>query len=104
MKLEPTYTSVGSLFAYKPMFFIPKYQRAYAWNIEFNQEVQRVITPVEVLRLSKADHPFYKDLIRDMNPSPSRDSHKTCPKSGKALCVWLGRCFPSSQMERKNWG
>jgi hypothetical protein len=175
MKLEPTYTSVGSLFAYKPMFFIPKYQRAYAWNsesvsdfvkdlktcfekrksnlpinhffggilsvkhsvpgtinqheyeiidgqqriatftllvtclinfyqdlateaqnsgntnnlsiivgrneklseryIEFNQEVQRVITPVEVLRLSKADHPFYKDLIRDMNPSPSRDSH-----------------------------
>ncbi len=43
--------------------------------IEFNQEVQRVITPVEVLRLSKADHPFYKDLIRDMNPSPSRDSH-----------------------------
>jgi hypothetical protein len=175
MKIEPTYTSVGSLFAYKPMFFIPKYQRAYAWNsesvsdfvkdlktcfekrksnlpinhffggilsvkhsvpgtinqheyeiidgqqriatftllvtcliqiykeletaaenagntnnlsiivgrneklsgryIEFNQEVQRVITPVEVLRLSKADHPFYKDLIRDMNPSPSRDSH-----------------------------
>ncbi|MBD2311279.1 DUF262 domain-containing protein [Desertifilum sp. FACHB-1129] len=43
--------------------------------IEFNQEVQRVITPVEVLRLSKADHPFYKDLIRDMNPLPSRDSH-----------------------------
>lgn len=43
--------------------------------IEFNQEVQRVITPVEVLKLSKADHPFYKDLIRDMNPSPSRDSH-----------------------------
>jgi uncharacterized protein with ParB-like and HNH nuclease domain len=34
MKLEPTYTSVGSLFAYKPMFFIPKYQRAYAWNSE----------------------------------------------------------------------
>lgn len=34
MKIEPTYTSVGSLFEYRPMFFIPKYQRAYAWSAE----------------------------------------------------------------------
>ncbi|MEH1925030.1 DUF262 domain-containing protein [Nostoc sp.] len=34
MKIEPTYTSVGSLFEYRPMFFIPKYQRAYAWSSE----------------------------------------------------------------------
>lgn len=34
MNLEPTYTSVGSLFRYRPMFFIPKYQRAYAWDPE----------------------------------------------------------------------
>ncbi len=34
MHIEPTYTSVGSLFQYRPMFFIPKYQRAYAWNSE----------------------------------------------------------------------
>jgi uncharacterized protein with ParB-like and HNH nuclease domain len=166
MNIEPAYTSVGSLFAYKPMFFIPKYQRAYAWNpesvsdfvkdlkkcfdkrksnspinhffggilsvkysvpgavnqhkyeiidgqqriatftllvaclleiyrnlkteaenskdtnnaliiqgridklserfIEFNQEVQRVTTPVQVLELSKADHSFYKELISNI--------------------------------------
>lgn len=34
MKIEPTYTSVGSIFEYRPMFFIPKYQRAYAWSSE----------------------------------------------------------------------
>ena len=34
MDLNPAYTSVGSLFKNKPMFFIPKYQRAYAWEIE----------------------------------------------------------------------
>jgi Uncharacterized conserved protein len=176
MDLNPTYTSVGSLFENKPMFFIPKYQRAYAWEtesikdfikdlktcflkrkaqdaishfwggilsveypvqgvvkqhqyeiidgqqraatftilmacivkmykellheatssgdttnelvlkkriedfsnrfIEFNQEVQRHTTTVEVLKLSKPDHNFYRDLIREKNPSPLRDSHK----------------------------
>lgn len=175
MNIDPAYTSIGSLFAYKPMFFIPKYQRAYAWDtesvsdftkdlkkcfekrksnspvnhffggilsvkhsvpgtvnqhkyeiidgqqriatftllvsclvkiykelqaeantlgdaaneaiikgrieklserfIEFSQEVQRVVTPVEVLELSRADQSFYKELIRDIHPSPSRDSH-----------------------------
>jgi hypothetical protein len=175
MNIEPTYTSVGNLFGYRPMFFIPKYQRAYAWTsdsvsdfikdlkncfdkrksnapmthffggilsvqhrvtgafnqhkyeiidgqqriatftllvaclikfykvleaearasgdstnesiikgrieklserfIEFNQEVQRRITSVEVLELSKADATFYKELIDNMNPTPSRDSH-----------------------------
>ncbi len=44
--------------------------------IEFSQEVQRVVTPVEVLELSKADQSFYKELIRDINPSAVRDSHK----------------------------
>ncbi len=176
MKIEPAYTSIGLLFAHKPMFCIPNYQRAYAWDaesvsdfikdlkncfekrksnlpvdhffgailsvkysvagavnqhqyeiidgqqrvatftllvsclvksykelqaeasrlddaanesiivgrieklserfIEFSQEVQRVITPVEVLELSRADQSFYKELIRDLNPSPSRDSHR----------------------------
>ena len=34
MNIEPVYTSISNLFGYKPMFFIPKYQRAYAWNSE----------------------------------------------------------------------
>lgn len=177
MKIEPAYTSVGKLFEYRPMFFIPKYQRAYAWEaeavedfikdlkncferrksntsvnhffggvlcvkypvsgavnqhkyeiidgqqristftllmscliqiykdllkqadhvkdtgnssilerrikdlserfIEFDQEVQRQVDSIEVMRLSRVDHPFYRELIRGMNPSPdSRDSHK----------------------------
>ncbi len=32
MNIEPVYTAVGSLFQFKPMFFVPKYQRAYAWD------------------------------------------------------------------------
>lgn len=181
MNIEPTYTSVGSLFQYRPMFFIPKYQRAYAWDsesvsdfikdlkncfhkrqsnspinhffggvlsvkhyvsgavnqheyeiidgqqriatfvllvsciienyknlqlkideqnqsiierriqllsprfIEFEQEIQRKITSVEVLRLSKADHPFYKNLIQNINTEPSRDSHNKILYAYKAL-------------------
>lgn len=176
MKIEPVYTSVGDLFQRQSTFFIPKYQRAYAWNsesvsdfindfktcfekrkkqaeinhffggilsvkysvpgshtqhkyeiidgqqriatftllvaclikiyktleseteestddnnlkiiqkryeellsrfIKFEQESQREFSWVEVLQLSKADHSFYHDLIRDVNIEPSRDSHK----------------------------
>lgn len=189
MNIEPTYTSVGNLFRDKPMFFIPKYQRAYAWTsesvsdfikdlktcfgkrksndsmthffggilsvkhhvtgafnqhkyeiidgqqriatftllvaclinfyrileaeaqasgdsanesiikirierlferfIEFNQEVQRKITPVEVLELSKADGSFYKELIRSMNPTPLRDSHRNILKAYSALSTFV---------------
>ncbi|SKB13710.1 conserved hypothetical protein [Planktothrix sp. PCC 11201] len=176
MDLNPAYTPVGTLFDNKPMFFIPKYQRAYAWEgesikdfikdlkncfvkrksqspinhflggilsveypvagvvrqheyeiidgqqraatftllmaclvtmykellnqaknsqdatneeilqsrikdlskrfIEFDQEVQRTITKVEVLKLSKPDQNFYRNLIREKKPSVSRDSHR----------------------------
>lgn len=34
MNIDPTYTSVGELFRYRPMFFIPKYQRSYSWEDE----------------------------------------------------------------------
>ncbi len=34
MKIDPTYMSVGELFRHQPMFFIPKYQRAYAWEAD----------------------------------------------------------------------
>ncbi|QTE36377.1 DUF262 domain-containing HNH endonuclease family protein [Mucilaginibacter gossypii] len=43
--------------------------------IEFEQEVMRVTNTVEVLILSRADHPFFRDLIRQLNPTPVRDSH-----------------------------
>jgi len=176
MQIDPAYTTVGKLFEYKPMFFIPKYQRAYAWEtesvtdfikdinncfemrksghqhthffggilsverrvegtvsrnkfeiidgqqriatftlliaalikayegleqnanaaddtdnehiikdrrsdlwkrfVEFCQEVNRRITTVEVLILSKADHPFYTELIRGMSPTDLRESHR----------------------------
>lgn len=185
MDLNPAYTCVGTLFENKPMFFIPKYQRAYAWETEsikdfikdlkacflkrkaqapishfwggilsveypvqgvvrqhqyeiidgqqraatftilmacivkmykelldeatssgettnesilkkriedlsnrfinFNQEVQRVTTIVEVLKLSKPDHNFYRDLITEKNPSPSRDSHKKLLEAYKSI-------------------
>lgn len=175
MNIDPAYTSVGVLFKRQSTFFIPKYQRAYAWNsesvsdfisdltscfnkrkqgsdinhffggvlsvkysvsgtfdqhkyeiidgqqriatftllvacliksyktlesdaknsgdnnnlqiiqrrskelfnrfIEFEQEIQRVVTPVEVLKLSKSDHSFYRDLIRGVNTPPLRNSH-----------------------------
>lgn len=201
MNIEPTYTSVGSLFAYRPMFFIPKYQRAYAWGaesvedfikdlkncfsrrksnspvnhffggilsvrypvpgtvnqheyeiidgqqriatftllisclitvyqdlkaetqslrdtnnqfileerikelserfIDFRQEVQRVITPVEVLRLSKADHPFYKELIQGMNPSPSRDSHNKILHAYQTLSTAIRDIINPSRLEDK---
>lgn len=32
MDIDPAYTAIGKLFEFKPMFFVPKYQRAYAWD------------------------------------------------------------------------
>ena len=201
MKIEPAYTSVGKIFEYRPMFFIPKYQRAYAWEaesvedfikdlkncfdrrkssspvnhffggvlcvrypivgavnqheyeiidgqqristftllmscliklynelleqaktsgdtdnefildgriailkerfIEFRQEVQRKVNSVEVMRLSKVDHPFYKELIRDMNPTASRDSHKKIAEAYKALLKAVKIIISSSKLESK---
>ncbi|NEQ69548.1 MAG: DUF262 domain-containing protein [Symploca sp. SIO2D2] len=55
--------------------------------VEFHQEVQRIGKTVEVVKLSKADHPFYKELIRNMTPSlsPSRDSHHKILKAYETL-------------------
>ncbi len=32
MKIDPVHAPVGQLFRYRPIYFIPKYQRPYAWN------------------------------------------------------------------------
>lgn len=44
--------------------------------IEFEQEVNRVTETVDVLNLSKADDQFFKDLIRESEPEPDRESHE----------------------------
>lgn len=42
--MNPVYASVYSLFEYKPCYFIPKYQRAYAWQeeqvIDFTKDIK----------------------------------------------------------------
>ncbi|MDF5717888.1 MAG: DUF262 domain-containing protein, partial [Rhizonema sp. NSF051] len=201
MKMEPAYTSVGKIFEYKPMFFIPKYQRAYAWEaesvddfikdlkncferrkshtpvnhffggvlcvrypvegavnqheyeiidgqqristftllmsclikiykellehannsgdknnefileerikalserfIEFRQEIQRKVNLVEVMKLSRVDHPFYKELIRGMNPSPSRDSHQKINHAYQIIIKAVRNIISASKIEEK---
>lgn len=201
MELNPTYTAVGTLFVNKPMFLIPKYQRAYAWDarsvedfikdlnecfvnrksnspishffggvlsvehsvqgvvrqheyeiidgqqriatftllmsclikmykelkveagtlkdtnneyilgsrienlserfIQFKQEVQRNIKSIEVLRLSKADSTFYRALILDENPSPSRDSHKRLLDAYQAILKAVRKIVNSPTLVNK---
>jgi len=201
MDLNPAYTCVGSLFENKPMFFIPKYQRAYAWETEsikdfikdlkncflkrkaqapishfwggilsveypvlgvvrqheyeiidgqqraatftilmacivkmykellqeatssgettnesilkrriedlsnrfinFNQEVQRVTTIVEVLKLSTPDHNFYRNLITEKNPSPSRDSHEKLLEAYKSISQAVQEMIDTSNLVSK---
>lgn len=199
MKMEPAYTSVGKLFEYRPMFFIPKYQRAYAWEagsvedfikdlkncferrksntpvnhffggvlsvrypvegavnqheyeiidgqqristftllmaciiniykellekakslkdenneyileerikllserfIEFRQEFQRKVKSVEVMKLSRVDHPFYRELIRNKNPDSVRDSHEKINYAYHTLLKAVRSIISSSKLE-----
>lgn len=199
MKMEPAYTSVGKIFEYRPMFFIPKYQRAYAWEagsvedfikdlkncfnrrkskapvnhffggvlsvkypvegavnqheyeiidgqqristftllmaciintykelldkakslkdenneyileqrikllserfIEFKQEFQRKVKSVEVMKLSTVDHPFYKELIRGIQPSVVRDSHTKLQNAYNTIFKEVRAMISSSKLE-----
>jgi Protein of unknown function DUF262/Protein of unknown function (DUF1524) len=201
MELNPIYTAAGSIFKNNPMFFVPTYQRAYAWDteaildfikdlkncfinrknnspnshffggilsvscqvpgvvdqneyeiidgqqriatftllmsalvrlykeleieatdlndcsnkdiledriktinsrfIEFRQEVQRKFRTVEVLKLSKADNEFYKCLIRDMNPSEERDSHKKINNAFKKIYEEVKEIIQASSLDEK---
>ncbi len=57
--------------------------------IEFQQEVNRQTRTVEVLEMSKADEQFFKDLIRENNPTPTRESHNKLKYAFESLksCV-----------------
>ncbi|TBR61881.1 hypothetical protein B4U84_00275 [Westiellopsis prolifica IICB1] len=69
--------------------------------IEFSQEVQRKVNSVEVMRLSRADHLFYKELIREMNPSPSRDSHQKINHAYQTLLKAVLNIISQSKLEEK---
>lgn len=175
MNIDPTFTSVGNLFKQEAVYYVPKYQRSYAWDeesvkdyikdikerfsdrkagssndhffggilcvkhtvsgtlnqhefeiidgqqrlttytltvlslikiynelvaiaidnsdldnqkivekrieklkerfVQFSREVHRTYSDVDVLKLSKADGDFYKQLMQNLNPVPSRNSH-----------------------------
>jgi hypothetical protein len=197
--MDPTYTSVGDLFVNKPMFFVPKYQRAYAWDsdsvddfikdlqtvfnkrkngspvthffggvlsveysvqgavrqheyeiidgqqristftllisclvsrykllkeeleknggdpknesyvserisdlsarfLEFGQEVQRQRKTIEVLRMSKADSNFYRDLVRGKSPLKGRDSHRRMESAYFAINKSVGEMIDTSSV------
>ncbi|MBD6616395.1 DUF262 domain-containing protein [Komarekiella sp. 'clone 1'] len=69
--------------------------------VEFRQEVQRKVNSVEVIRLSKVDHPFYRELIREMNPSPSRDSHQKINIAYQMLLKEVRHIINPSKIEGK---
>ncbi|MDY6901208.1 MAG: DUF262 domain-containing HNH endonuclease family protein [Cyanobacteriota bacterium] len=69
--------------------------------IEFEQEVQRKVNSIEVMKLSRVDHPFYKELIRDENPSPSRDSHYKIKKAYEMLLKAVRNIISPSELEEK---
>ncbi|ACB52631.1 hypothetical protein cce_3283 [Crocosphaera subtropica ATCC 51142] len=73
-----------------------RHQELFSRFIEFEQEIQRPFSSVEVLTLSKADHSFYSNLIRDLHPEPSRDSHKKMlsayKKMNETLISIMERC------------
>lgn len=54
MELDPAYTPVGGLFENKPMFFIPKYQRAYAWETESVKDFIKDLTNCFLKRKAKS--------------------------------------------------
>lgn len=53
--------------------------------IEFEQEVNRETINVDALIMSKADKQFFKDIIRQNNPTPSRVSHERIDFAYKKL-------------------
>lgn len=57
--------------------------------IEFQQETNRNFSTVEVLVLSKADADFFRDLVRNRNPTPTRNSHERLSTAYKLITKFV---------------
>ncbi|WP_282054533.1 DUF262 domain-containing protein [Maribacter luteus] len=66
--------------------------------IEFRQEVNRQTRVVESLILSNADSQFFKDLIRGLDPAPSRESHNRIKLVYESLISKIQELMPSSAL------
>lgn len=64
--------------------------------IEFSQEVNRQTHTVESLILSKADMQFFKDTVRNLNPTSTRESHNRIKLVYKSLISKIISLIPSS--------
>jgi uncharacterized protein with ParB-like and HNH nuclease domain len=69
--------------------------------IEFEQEVNRNSEFVEALILSKADAQFFKDIIRENNPTPTRDSHFRIKNVFNALVIKIKSLIDTTSITNK---
>lgn len=69
--MNPTYLSVYSLFEYKPCYFIPKYQRAYAWGEEqVSDFVKDLELAFESRYQGRSKEHFFGGVISVVSPYP----------------------------------
>ena len=64
--------------------------------IEFSQEVNRQNHIVESLILSKADMQFFKETVRNLDPTSTRESHKRIELVYKSLISKINSLIPSA--------
>lgn len=70
--MNPVYVSVYSMFEYKPSYFIPKYQRAYAWKEEQVKDFTLDLKSAFNKRFSgRAKQHFFGGVISVMSQYPS---------------------------------
>ena len=69
--MNPVYASVYSLFEYKPCYFIPKYQRAYAWQEEqVNDFTKDIKSSFKKRYEGRAKQHFFGGVISVMSQYP----------------------------------
>ncbi|MBF8149071.1 DUF262 domain-containing protein [Winogradskyella sp. F6397] len=64
--------------------------------IEFSQEVNRQTHIVESLILSKADMQFFKETVRNLDPTPTRESHRKIELVYTSLISKINSLIPST--------